>query len=85
MWIPKTKIIIFIPHFNGIKEIENLEKEIEFIVMQIMGEIAYRKHLKQFSLKQTPTSNLGLLNLSELPEYIEYLYKINSRGKTSRF
>ena len=47
--------------------------------MEIIGEINYRKHIKYFELEQIPINQMGLLNLIELPVYIDYLYKINGR------
>jgi hypothetical protein len=46
--------------------------------MEITGEIAFRRHIKNIEIDQLPL----LLPLIELPDYIDYLYKINSREKT---
>jgi hypothetical protein len=56
--------------------------ELKFIVMDVIGEIAYRKHIKKIEFTQKPTTPNGLLNLIELPDYIDYLYKINARNNT---
>lgn len=76
----QLKIKIFIPNYNEIKHFESLHSDIMFLVMEIIGEINFRKHIKHFELEQLPKNPNGLLNLIELPEYIDYLYKINARG-----
>jgi hypothetical protein len=76
------KIKIYLPAFDEIKQFEELETDIKYIVMEIIGEIAFRKHIKHIQLDQLQPTQKGLLNLIELPHYIDYLYKINSRGKT---
>ena len=78
----QIKINIYLPHFEEIKQFEDLEANIDWIVMQIVGEIAFRKHIKQIQLNQLPFEPNGLLSLMELPDFIDYLYKINSRKKT---
>jgi hypothetical protein len=50
--------------------------------MEVIGEIAFRKHIKTIEFLDLPQANIVFLSLIELPEYIDYLYKINSRGKT---
>jgi hypothetical protein len=77
------KIKIYLPAFDEIKQFLELETDIKYIVMEIIGEIAFRKHIKNIQLDQLQPTQKGLLNLIELPHYIDYLYKINSRGKTT--
>lgn len=78
----QIKIDLYLPHYNELKHFEDLKDNIDWIVMQIIGEIAFRKHIKQIQLNQMPLEPKGLLSLIELPDFIEYLYKINSRKKT---
>jgi hypothetical protein len=78
----ELKINIYIPYYCKLKEYKNLKSEFIWIVMFIIGEIAYRKHIKEIRLHQMPLEPKGLLSLIELPDFIEYLYKINSRKKT---
>ncbi len=47
-----------------------------------MNEITFRKRIKYIELNQMPLEPKGLLSLMELPDFIEYQYKINSRKKT---
>lgn len=75
------KIKIYLPTFDEIKQFHELETDIKHIVMEIIGEIAFRKHIKNIQLDQLQPTQKGLLNLIELPHYIDYLYKINSRVK----
>lgn len=78
----QIKINIYLPDYNELKHFEDLKDNIDWMVMQIIGEIAFRKHIKQIQLNQMPLEPKGLLSLIELPDFIEYLYKINSRKKT---
>lgn len=76
------KINIYLPDYNELNQYDDLESNIDWIVMQIVGEIAFRKHIREIHLHQMPLEPNGLLSLIELPEFIDYLYKINSRKKT---
>ena len=78
----QIKIDLYLPHYNELKHFEDLKHNIDWMVMQIIGEIAFRKHIKQINLHQMPLEPIGLLSLFELPDFIAYLYKINSRKKT---
>jgi len=80
----KIKIDLYLPDYNELQQFEDLEVNIDWIVMQVIGEIAFRKHIKEINLHQMPVEPVGLLPLVELPEFIEYLYKINSRRKTRK-
>ena len=76
------KIDLYLPDYNELKQYEDLEATIDYIVTQIIGEIAFHKHIRQINLYPMPLEPVGLLLLIELPDFIEYLYKINSRKKT---
>jgi len=76
------KISLYLSHYNEIKHFDDLKENIDWIVMQIIGEIAFHKHFKQIQLNQILPETNGLLSLIELPDLIDYLYKINSRKKT---
>lgn len=76
------KIDLYLPDYNELEQYENLEATIDYIVTQIIGEIAFHKHIKEINLHPMPLEPVGLLPLIELPDFIEYLYKINSRKKT---
>ncbi|WP_395051799.1 hypothetical protein [Flavobacterium sp.] len=78
----QIKINLYLPHYNELKHFENLEANIDWIVMQVIGEIAFRKHIREIILHQMALEPIGLLSLFELPDFIDYLYKINSRKKT---
>lgn len=78
----QIKINIYLPEYNQIKHFDDLKHNIDWIVIQIIGEIAFRKHIKEIQLHQIPVETIGLLSLIELPDFIAYLYQINSRKKT---
>lgn len=76
------KIDLYLPDYNELKQYDDLQATIEYIVTQIIGEIAFHKHIREINLHQMPLEPVGLLPLIELPDYITYLYQINSRRKT---
>lgn len=78
----KIKIDLYLHDYNELKQFKDLKPNINWIVMQVIGEIAFRKHIREINLHQMPLENVGLLPLIELPDYIAYLYQINSRRKT---
>ena len=78
----QLKINVYIPVHDRIKDFHEIEIDLKYLVMQVIGEIAFKKHIKNINFLQLPAATLGLLSLIELPEYIEYLYKINSKQKT---
>ena len=78
----KIKIDLYLPDYNYLKHFEDLKPNLDWIVMQVIGEIAFRKHIKEIQLNQMPVEPIGLLPLIDLPDFIAYLYKINSRRKT---
>lgn len=73
----QLKIKIFIPNYNEIKHFNELRSDIKYLLMEILGEINFKKHIKHFEIEQLPLNPYGLLNIVELPDYIDYLYKIN--------
>ena len=77
----EIKIDLYLPDYCKLKQYDDLESTIEYIVMQIIGEIAFRKHMREINLHPMPLEPKGLLPLMEVPDFIDYLYKINSRKK----
>lgn len=77
----QLKIAIYIRNYNEINTFEQLYEDIKWLIMEIIGEINYRKHIKYFEILQMPQNPDGLLDVIELQDYIDYLYKINSRKK----
>ena len=77
----QLSLTIYLPNYNEIQTIEQLYDDIKWLIMEIIGEINYRKHIKYFELIQMPKNEKGLLDIIELQMYIDYLYKINSRKK----
>ena len=72
-------INLYVPTYDRIKEFDKIESNLKYLVMEVIGEIAFRKHIKNIDFLELPEATYGLLSLIELPEYIDYLYKINSR------
>jgi hypothetical protein len=77
----QIKLTIYLPGYNDIRHFSDLKHNIDWIVIQIIGEIAFRKHINEIQLHQIPLEPIGLLSLIELPEYIAYLIQISSRGR----
>lgn len=78
----QLKINLYLPHYNEIKHFGVLKDNINWIIMQIIGELAFQKHIREIYLHQMPLEPIGLLPLIDLPDLIAYLYQINSRRKT---
>ncbi len=78
----QLNIKLYMPYYDALKHYKDLKINLREIVMGVVGEIAFRKHIHHIEFEQLPKPATGLLNLIELPEYIDYLYKINSRTKT---
>lgn len=66
----KIDITVFHPY----KDSEKMHNAILFIIMFVIGEIAFKKHLKNIEIKSITNNSSGLLQLIELEEYITYLY-----------
>lgn len=82
--IKQLKIDVYLSNYNELKHFDDLKDNIDWIVMCIIGEIAFRKHIQEINLHQMTLEPQGLLSLIELPDFIDYLYKINSRNKTTQ-
>ena len=78
----ELKINLYIPDYDRIKDCNEIENNLKYIIMEVIGEIAFRKHIKKIEFFDLPEATNGLLSIIELPDYIDYLYKINSRQKT---
>ena len=78
----QLKINIYLPYYDAIKAYESLHYDIELNVLLILGEMVFYKHIRKINLHPMPIEPVGLLPLIELPDFIDYLYKINSRKKT---
>ena len=78
----QLKINIYLPQYNELKQFEDLKADINWIIINTIGERAFSKHIKQIELNQLPLNVNGLLSIVELPYFIDYLYKIKSRKKT---
>lgn len=70
----QLKIRLYIPNYNNLKKFSCLEKSIEILLCIILGEIDFRNHIEEMECTQLETTIPGLLNLIELPEYIDYLF-----------
>ena len=65
------------PHFLGF-----IFKRLVMVEVTLFHK---KKHIKKIEFFNFPEAKHGLLSLIELPDYIDYLYKINARGKTIYF
>ena len=61
------------------------KKYVKSLLRFTLGEIIFKKHIKEVYFKPLPRNTNGLLSLSELPEFIEYLAKINYSRKLKIF
>lgn len=80
----KVKITLYLPENFKFENEYQLFVSAELAIMFTLGEVNYKKHIADFEVKQITKTN-GLLQLSELPEFIEYLSKINYSRKLKIF
>ena len=66
----KLNITVFHPY----KETKNLYEAIETMIAFVIGEVAFKKHVKNIELKPIAKNTNGLLQLIELDGYIANLY-----------
>lgn len=77
----KIKLILYLPeYFDFENEIESFIKA-ETTLMFTLGEVNYKTHIADFEIQPAPQNINGLLSLTELPEFIDYLSKINCSRK----
>lgn len=62
------------PFHNELNKYPDLKSNTAWITMQIIGEIAFRKHIKQIQFNHLLLKPTGLLSLMELSDFIDYLY-----------
>jgi hypothetical protein len=74
----KIILTIYIP-----EKLKN--SDLSLLLYFILGEVKYKKHIKEVYFKPLPKNTNGLLSLSELPEFIDYLAKINYSRKLKIF
>ena len=61
--------------------IKKVERHAYLLLLFTLGEVKYKKHIYDFNCEVMPQNTNGLLSLSELPEFIDYLAKINYSRK----
>ena len=71
----QLKINIYIPGYDTIKDCDEVEIDLKYLVMEVIGEIAFRKHIKNLEFLDLPEATVSFLSLIDLPEYIDYLYR----------
>ncbi len=64
---------------------KKLERNAYILLLFTLGEVKYKKHIYDFNCEVMPPNTNGLLSLSELPEFIDYLAKINYSRKLKIF
>lgn len=78
----QVKLTVFLEDYDALQEFKELRDDVQNVLIDVIGEIKYRKHIKDFELAPLPINQSGLVPLIELEECIDYLYVINSRKKT---
>jgi len=78
----KIRITLYVPEYGYLREYNDLESNLELIMMEIIGEMAFRKHIRAFQIAGLPDSKKGLLKLIELQDCIDHLYQMDARRKT---
>jgi hypothetical protein len=81
------KIILTLYCHEKIMQLNNtkIKRHAYLLLLFTLGELKYKKHIYDFKCKVMPQNTNGLLSLSELPEFIDYLAKINYSRKLKIF
>jgi hypothetical protein len=77
----KIILTLYIPENISKDDKVYSRKYVKSLLRFTLGEINFKKHIKEVQFKPLPTNTSGLLSLSELPEFINYLVKINYSRK----
>ena len=78
----KKIILALYCHENSMQlNIKKVERHAYILLLFTLGEVKYKKHIYDFNCETIPQNTNGLLSLSELPEFIDYLAKINYSRK----
>ena len=64
---------------------KSIKRNAYLLLLFTLGEVKYKKHIYDFNCELIPQNTNGLLSLSELPEFIDYLAKINYSRKLKIF
>ena len=85
--IASKKVILTLYYSNSLTGEDKLNSKqyVKTLLRFTLGEVNYKKHIKEVYFKPLPRNTNGLLSLSELPEFIEYLAKINYSRKLKIF
>lgn len=77
----KLKLILYIPNELNFDNNFTAYKKAELILMYILGEEQYKNHIEDFKIEPSIEITNGLLFLTELQEFLDYLVKINYSRK----
>ena len=81
----KVKVTLYLPEGFDFENQFVAYMKADLILMFTLGEVNYKKHINDFDIQQAPPKSSGLLALTELPEFIDYLAKINYSRKLKIF
>jgi hypothetical protein len=81
----KIILTLYCKEYNWELNKKSMERHGYLLLLFTLGEIKYKKHIYDFNCKAMPQNTNGLLSLSELPEFIDYLAKINYSRKLKIF
>ena len=77
--IASKKVILTLYYPNSLTSEDKLNSKqyVKTLLRFTLGEVNFKKHIKEVHFKPLPKNINGLLALSELPEFIDFLTKIN--------
>ena len=81
----KIIVTLYMPENISNEDKVYSRKYVKSLLRFTLGEIIFKKHIKEVQFKPLPRNTNGLLSLSELPEFIDYLAKINYSRKLKIF
>ena len=70
----KISIEIAIHNYYELQSFDDLYTNMSYLLMEVIGEINYRKHIKNFELTDLKENQRRLVNISQLQECIDHLY-----------
>lgn len=81
----KIILTLYIPKNYSTENKAVIEHLGETLLCYTLGEVNCKRYIKDFNCKLIPENTNGLLSLAELPEFVDYLAKINYPRKLKLF
>jgi hypothetical protein len=77
----QLKIIVYTPHYISLEDYDDVWINLKIMVVDVLGELVFRKNIRNFDVAQLPEHRQGLIPLIDLQDPIDYMYVAKSRRK----